>query len=381
MEFYKLDENFLRQGKVIDEFSSAIWTERYNKAGDVTLVVPPTNEMRAFLTEGSFIQVNDSDEVAQIDSALVEGGNLKVTGNMITEFLNERVIRSSPIHTEKSLMVYANTPEEGIISLVQSFVVAGGAYTNDLPGGFDASKQVIPHLSVQNPPTSYPPGTRHILPMPSTVLSIPYGPLYDALVQLGETYQIGFKMFLEHADASGYSLVFKTWIGKDRTSQQDENDVVQFSPSMDSLTNIKELRSIATYKTVAYAFAGVDPNNFAFSAGYAEAYPGAGMETGFARRVLMVSVDDVSDTANDAASMQNVLDQRAKDALANNNYTKVVDGEVIPQSQFQYGRDYDLGDIIELNSGTGILQEARVTEYIRSQDNDGEKAYPTISVI
>jgi hypothetical protein len=40
-----------------------------------------------------------------------------------------------------------------------------------------------------------------------------------------------------------------------------------------------------------------------------------------------------------------------------------------------------MGDIIELESLTGIVSKARVTEYIRSEDHNGEKEYPTISVI
>lgn len=382
MEFYTLNENFVRIGSVIDEFSSAIWTERFAKTGDVTLVVSPTAEMRKRLVEGTFVQVNDSDQVAQIDTALVEGGQLKVTGNMLDEFLNERIVRATGVHTDKSLNIYALTPAQAMIKLVQAFVVSGGAYTTPL-GGFDRTKQIIPNLVLVDPPPSYPPGTRHIMSLPpgGQMMSIPYGPLYDALEQFGNTYQVGFKIYLySHPDGNGYTLYFKTWTGKDRTSQQSENAVVQFSPSMDSLTNIKELRSIATYKTVAYAYAGTDPNNLGADAGYAEAYPGAGDEVGFARRNLMVTVDDVGEEITDANAMKLLLDQRAKDALANNNYTKVVDGEVIP-SQFVFGLDYDLGDIVELNSGTGIIQEARITEYIRSEDDTGERAYPTVSVI
>jgi hypothetical protein len=79
--------------------------------------------------------------------------------------------------------------------------------------------------------------------------------------------------------------------------------------------------------------------------------------------------------------LQAMLNQKAKDLLANNNYTKVVDGEVVPQSEFKYGTHYTLGDVIELDSGDGLVSKARITEFIRSQDNTGDKAYPTVSVI
>ena len=53
----------------------------------------------------------------------------------------------------------------------------------------------------------------------------------------------------------------------------------------------------------------------------------------------------------------------------------------MPDNQFQYGIHYNLGDVIEVEGNTGVVQSARITEYIRSQDAAGEKAYPTVSMI
>jgi hypothetical protein len=75
------------------------------------------------------------------------------------------------------------------------------------------------------------------------------------------------------------------------------------------------------------------------------------------------------------------MTQAGTDALANNNYTKLVDGEVVPQPQYKYGVNYKLGDLIELVGSDGGVQKAQVTEYIRSKDATGEKAYPTVSVV
>jgi len=76
-----------------------------------------------------------------------------------------------------------------------------------------------------------------------------------------------------------------------------------------------------------------------------------------------------------------ILNARAQDALTNHHFVKVVDGEIVPTAQFKYGRDYNLGDIVELQGNSGIVQNARVTEYIRSQDESGEHAYPTVAVL
>jgi hypothetical protein len=67
--------------------------------------------------------------------------------------------------------------------------------------------------------------------------------------------------------------------------------------------------------------------------------------------------------------------------LSNNDRINVVDGEIVPNKQYTYGIDYGLGDLIELQGNTGAIQNAMVMEYIRTQDESGEKAYPTVEVI
>jgi hypothetical protein len=58
-----------------------------------------------------------------------------------------------------------------------------------------------------------------------------------------------------------------------------------------------------------------------------------------------------------------------------------VDGEVAPTNLFQYGKDYNLGDIIEVQGNTSLVDVSRVTEYIRTQTAEGEKSYPTVVAI
>src|SRR4029077_476260 len=124
-----------------------------------------------------------------------------------------------------------------------------GPYTINSNYGVDGPRQIIPGLQVMDMDGS---GT-------AVQLAVPYGPLYDALVQIADTYQVGMQMYLESSSPAGYFLGFKTYKGKDRTSGQSANARVRFTPFEDTLTNLKELRSISGYKNVAYAFAPSNP--------------------------------------------------------------------------------------------------------------------------
>jgi hypothetical protein len=213
-------------------------------------------------------------------------------------------------------------------------------------------------------------------------LAVPYGPVYDAMRDIATTYQVGMKISLESVTDTSYSLGFLSYKGLDRTSTQTANPPVRFSPQMDTLAGIKELQSIASYATQVYSFAPSNPDGLADALGACGSASVAG-PTGFDLRAMMTFEDDITtDTiGGDINTLLALLNQRANLALQNNRFIKAVDGEIVPMHQFQYGRDYNLGDIIEVQGNSDIISKSRVTEYIRAQDSGGEKAYPTVAML
>lgn len=372
MDLHILNPRFQRTA-VVDEFSSLIWTERYGSAGDFNLVLPATPKTIDDIQEGTFLSITGSREVMLVDSQLIENGRMTLSGNTLLKFLNERIVRTSGDHEDRAWTI-VGSPAGVAMGVVVKFACIEGDLINDTLDFYKIGGPLndIPGLSLGTTDASGP----------NITAALPFGPLYDALVTLASTYELGMSLYLSSVTALDYELKFMTYKGLDRTGDQTDRPLVRFSPIMDSLMNLKELRSISGYKTAAYAFAPANPNGFPVPSG--KAYiPGTSAYSGFDRRVLMVFADDLStETVNgDPAVLAAILAQRAADALANNNYIKILDGEVVPQSEFQYGVHYGLGDIIELQGQSGLTQKARITEYIRSQDSTGERAYPTVSVI
>jgi hypothetical protein len=214
------------------------------------------------------------------------------------------------------------------------------------------------------------------LTLPAVTVAVPYGPLYKAMKDIATTYEIGINLWLEEG-----VLKFRSYKGADRTSDQSDYPVVRFSPDMESFTNIKEIQSIAQLKTEAFAFAPSNPNGLATTPGSAAL--SGDQYTGFDLRAIQVFAEDITtdQVGSDPAVLLDILNSRAQDALVANKAVQAVDGEIVPESQLKYGTHYYLGDIIEVQGNSGTINAARVTEYIRSQDSTGEKAYPTVSVI
>jgi hypothetical protein len=374
MEPYTLNRSFIKQN-IIDGYDSIIWTERYYGDSAIELVVPATIEMFQKLAPGTFVGLDSSDEIMILETFNIEKGKLKVTGISILPWLDNRFVRTSSLHEDKYWYLESGTAGWTLWAIVYYMCCQGSPYLNGTNPTGIANPQalVIPGLGLRAYDQSGP----------VVKVGVPYGPVYKALKEIATTYEIGMQITLDEVSDIAFTLGFRSYKGVDRTSGQTENPVVRFSPQMDSFTDIKELQSIKEMKTLVYSFApdNSDIKPLVTTPGVASL--SGPQYTGFDLRAMMIFADDITTdmVAGNSQSLVNILNSRALDELTNNPFIKSVDGEIVPDNQFQYGIHYNLGDVIEVEGNTGVVQSARITEYIRSQDAAGEKAYPTVSMI
>lgn len=369
MDLYTLDAGFQRS-EVVEEFISLIWTERYATAGDFVLNVPDTMWMRTNLAEGTFLSIpNESKEVMLIETVVAKNKFLTIQGFTLSKFLANRMARNTWAEDPTS---WPLTGSAGAIAgqLVRDMCMTGHTMdgTTVVP---DGALEIIPNLILG--PTAA--GT-------SITSAVPFGNVYDDVVSLCALDAVGFTMYPDNITDSDYDLIFTTYKGLDLTADQDVNPIVVFEPALDSLTDISETYSISAFKNTVY----VAPSGITSHLQLVVVYsPGASGLVGFQRRTMYMVASDVNALEEDGITptpnLAAILTQKGVDALANNNYVKMMDGTIVPQSEFLYGRDYNLGDIVELRNTTDIAQHARISEYIRAEDSTGETAYPTLSVI
>lgn len=389
-----MNENFIAQD-TIDEFQSAIWTERYSSAGEVQLIVPADAYYLDILKEGTYLGLNGSNEVMELKTDSIENGLLTVVGKSLIQFLDNRIHWPKTTDAEQPIGDYTTATDADIklgpliADRVTKMVISpvpltGGTVWDKM--NLDWERDKIEHLELGTVDDG---GT-------AQRWTVPVGPLYSIFQPLVQQDGLGMTLYLESADPDvGYVLKFATYRGLDRTSTQELRDLVRLTPNMETLTGLKEIRSIEGYKNVVYvvyenevSIHYEDPDNIPEGLNrrvmvrdatgepigttkVPDYLSGRGGYYGGAFQRTFVGPDDKVKFRN----------QNAADALANNNYIRAVDGQVSQSTEYQFGVDYGMGDILELEGLTGILQKARVTEYIRSQDATGERAYPTLSVI
>jgi hypothetical protein len=391
MDLYTLTDQFLAN-EPIDDFVSAIWTERYSQAGDCELKVPATPEMITKLAPDTYLALRGSNETMILETQSIEEGLMTVIGRTLDTFLDQRPAwfrnpASSVDDDTARVTDYVQADKsvgEFLSHVVDRMVINTVEYTGEYANvNLSWSLEEIPFLSLGTTDTSG--GDKR--------LTIPVGPLYSGLADIAMKEGMGFNLILEYADpVSGYSLKFNTFKGVDHTTD-GTGELVRLVPELDSIQNLKEVHSIALYKNVAYVYyQGIITKHLA--------EPDLPEPEGLKRRVLITNAEGAPvghkvtiptwDRHQWPGYQQTVVGpediaafraQNARDALANANYIRAIDGQTSPSNDYKFGVDYGLGDLIELQGLTGTISKARITEYIRSQDQSGEREYPTIAVV
>lgn len=366
MHVYTLTPGFLRE-TVVDAFSSMIWTERYYGDSDFQIMLPASANNITLFSLGTFVELEGSREIMMVETQSVsKDGTLTVSGISLLKWMNNRFVRRSSEQEDRYWNLSGFTAGQTLWQIVYEMLVNSGPTGVLFPEAY-----LIPDIIVVSQDVSGP----------AISVAVPYGPLYDALLEIATTYETGMKLLLNNASENGYNLGFVSYKGQDRTGNQSANPVVRFSPKMESLTNIEELRSIEKYKTHAFVFAPSNPGGLALEPGFDVI--NFVIQTVFDIRMTMVFAEDITtdQVGADSQVMLNIMNQRATKALVENPYISVVDGEVLSTGQFRYGQEYGLGDLVELEGYSGVIQQARVTEYIRSHNESGQKEYPTLTAI
>lgn len=356
MELYTLDA-LNRRENVIDQFISLIWTERWQVLGDFQLNIYSTYRNRVLLKPDTWLAMNKSNYVMRVESVeddLDSDGSriLIIKGRSIEAILLDRAAKESLTDlTTSPKWVLTNPPATVARTIFHSICVTGVLDAGDIISGI-VEGLLLPASTISEPTD---PITLNL--DPTTV--------YDAIsTQICVVWELGFRMLRQ--DSTG-QIYFDVYAGSDRTTAQITLPPVVFAPQLDNLQNTKELTTIDTAKNTAYVFS---------PAGCLIVYPATVDPTvdGFERRVLMVDASDITSTVGLTAA----LTQRGNEALAAARTNFLFDGEISQRSQYKYGTDYNLGDLIEEQNTDGVVSDMRVTEQIFVQDNQGERSYPTL---
>lgn len=359
MELLILDSLYRRIG-VVDVYESFIWTERFSAKGEFELHTEPTPRNRSVFVRGTRIALNESYRVMTVDT-ITEGINaegiqtLIIKGYSLEGILEERAALGALTDlTAAPNWILNGTPKVVATKLFHDICVTGILNAGD----------IIPGISETS---IFPTDT---IPAPTDTIAYVVSPttLYEATKTLCDTYDMGFRLVRDHDTTL---LYYDVYTGVDRSRQQITYPTIVFSPELENIHDTSRLESWAPYRNVAYVISPV---------GHQVVYPDDVNPSvaGFSRRVILVAANDITDTNPTIATEQMI--QRGKQALAENRSFVMLDGEVSRYSKYTYGVDYNLGDLVTQEDGTGSTAQMRVTEQIFVSDVQGNRSYPTLTL-
>lgn len=367
MEVYTLDP-LLRREYVVEEYESLIWTERFQQYGDFQLDIVSTYKARSLLKPNTYLAIDKSNYVMRVESVeddVNDDGEkiLVVKGRSLEVLLYDRVAYLANAATQTTdgsgntidiKWTITDTPKAVCQKIFHDICVTGTLSLDDK----------IPFINEG----TFLPADTIVAPTDPITVEIQPTTVYDAILSVAQVWNLGFRL-LRQQDMS--KLWFDIYVGSDRTTAQTVLPAVVFSPDMDNLQNTKELMSIEGAKNVAYVYC---PDGFQMV--FAE---GVDPEVeGFERHVLPVDANDI--TTESVTDVAAALQQRGYEELAKNRTYQAFDGEISQSSQYVYGQDYNLGDVVETRNMDGVTNYMRVTEQIFVHDKEGERSYPTLTL-
>lgn len=391
---------------VLDEYESIIWVDRYNDVGSFELYAPISDELVKYCKPGYFVSFSESEhmmiiEDISIESNVAEGGKIKVIGRSAESILDRRVIY-------KKTRAKNNTKVTDILyKIIYDAFMDPGKKTNDLQ-----SKRYVEefhydqheYIRIRNDERLlreygvsvdssgiYSKIGSEVLDIPTIEATEFYNNenILDVVRSICQSKDLGFRILVDPDDTGYFRLYFEIYQGEKRTYDRRQQDVlagydyqqlltpIVFSPSFDNLISSNYLYQSSEYK-----------NNIVVSDGNIDnpcvQYVGEEDKTGIERREtsFQASVQQDEDMSRDA--YKKVLKNNGLEELAKLKVKKEFDAEcdTTEGAQFEYGRDFFIGDTVQIRNEWGIEEEAMITEFTWSIAGDGGiNCYPTFKLL
>lgn len=375
MQLFVLDKSF-EVVSLCDTFSSLIWTERYSGYGDFELYLPASMANINMFPRGFYLwliepPVLDKNgrkietrndvmiiEKTELSTDIEDGDQLVISGRSLEALLLRRVI-------PKKVKYESTDPREIIKIILNENIVKPSESARKIPNfkiAIDSSQQ---------------PDTKD---KRSYEFDGDY--VYDAIKTICDDYDWGFSLDLKSDDHWKTSyLAFSIVYGTDRSYEQTDNPYMVFSPKFDNLISSDTIEDDTEFFNSAYVASSEETKDNKTRRLIKYVANNTGRSGWDIRETFYTNSDaKLNDGNNNPRPDSDIyleLEKYGKDELKSQKSNDSFDAEIALLESVQYHRDYDIGDIIQFDNAYGVNKTARITEYVRNEDDNGYREYPT----
>jgi len=388
-------------GKMVEldwKTDTLIWTERFQPVGGIEIHTQNVTGVKKLLPERSMCTLRDSNEVMWVDSHEVDENDdgvdeLVIKGRTLDWILMRRIWTNAP-YGKKHAMAKKYSTRQAVETWVWNAICNGSGNDRIITDKSYPAANLLPNVIVTD---SIPPSGDG----PNLERKVQNGDVYSQMQTFLQSGKYGIRIIRPngtkgrkvHIDADGTfntdtvanidDLRFDFYNGRDISAR------VVFSWKAGHLDEPTYLQSSENLMTGA--FVDGDPRDHYYTD--PDAVPGTnsgwnrldGYVDGGSKEELTRNEgeSDASFNARKAASAndfeESLEDQGLKAVRKDGAHINSVDAQISPLINFKYGTDYKLGDRVMVQGRYGAHEKKWVTEFIRAQDSEGYREYPTLS--
>lgn len=383
MEATILDRS-LQAIDVIDTYKSFIWVERYDEAGDFEVFTTMENGPSLSAKKGYYLWNKNSDrlmiiETVGYDSDEESGDSFTISGRSLESLLERRIVWNKVVFSADDK---GNKPnlQNGIARILFENAI--------IPTDEQVEEYGVKHPTTivrEIPRLRFKPSTDEKITKLDFEAQYLGDDLYKVISNLCKENEIGFRITLTEDD----HFEFELYAGTDRSyGTEDEpqllNPYVIFSEKFDNLINTDYIDSDEKLKNVALVVGETSYDEDGEEIDRIEYEEGS--VTGLDRRETFVDstsmgLEDEYGGVMSAKRYLAHLKQKGIDALIENTPVPAFAAEIEPNVMYTYGKDYFVGDIVQITDKYGTEARAYISEYMRSCSDSGINAYPTFKII
>lgn len=377
MIFYVLDQTY-QTLDIIDTFTEAVWNVFFRDQGDCSLYLPAYDYAKSpYIKVGNYIMMPSSDRYMIIEDfktqhEIDEDPILIVSGRSLESLLDRRVVWNKIVYNQGGTV-------QGLIKrIVTENLISPSIRTRAIPRfTFEDSTDSAVTSKVTD-----------------GIYELHGENILDVVKTLCSRYDLGFRVLPNGSGGFKMSL----YAGLDRSYKQDTNPWVVFSPKYENLENtsltIKNslLRnSVLMYNEYDYTtyetYTDESGNTYQEATEHHEVfaenvYGSDGEKSGLDRRELFLESskshikDDAGNTPYTSAEYSSIIQKEGKQELTQHEVTGAFSGKIEALRQFTLGKDFQLGDIVQVENEYGMTGRCRVAEVIYSHNDSGERIIP-----
>lgn len=352
----------------VDDFISLTWTIRYAECGDFEIEVPLRQRYIDTFVLDAVVYDNESDHHMIIEKVFLrtdqeKGNTLVARGRDLKSLLERRVIWPSWWMVDAEVQNIAHW-------------IVDRNFTN--PTDANRTMQITPVLS-----------SDPLVKAKRASADYSGQNALEEIKKLAVSSSLGF--YLVPTDNAGLYIYysFGMYHGVNRSDTQSERPVVEFSPMYETLTSSEYLHTNENYKNFAYIL-GEEmtpteevPYRNRWNTSHSTLNSSQRRER---RRELTINASDLQskqddDTVMSPTDYMAILRARGLEQLGELKEQKLLTGEIVAGGPYEYGVDYNLGDLVTIANEYGHRGVVRVEEYTTTIDANGIFSTPIFKTI